>query len=591
MPDEQPSSVTTLTPITLNRRDAATAVALAILVLFTGWLRMAPGVCGSFHDDAIYVSTAEALASGQGYRLIDVPGAPLQTKYPVLYPALLSAVWYLWPIFPENLIAMQVLTLAFAAATSALVYLYLVRFGYFSRSIAAAAGVVCATVPYFLYFAVQTMAEMPFALATVAALWGVELLDLRRQTSKRGQFGWGMLLAVPFLCRSIGATIVVTSLWVLWRNGRPLRWVTAGAACAAAPWVLWSLLGRGIWDSNPVDGYYTDYLGCWSSTGLAMVARVFSRNAVMIAHGSTELPLEGVSALVGPWLGRGYTFIVLAVLGLAPWLAMMPDLRKNRPLPWMLLGTLGAMLVWSWPPYRFVVPILPFVCAYLLQALATALGALQPATQRPFARVVAAAGLVVIVLANAVLLGRHAQQVHETGYPLARLTDSRVDWSSYERTFAWVSDHSRPQDVMAAGLDSMVALYTGRPAFRPFVYNPGRLFYGDAAADAELLEPEQLATILQRYQPRYLVRSPMPGFMEEHPLEKLLSEVRDRYPDWLEVVYQDANPRFTVYRLDSRHAPGKVSPAEVRSPTTATPQVLTGQTGDEGPSESSGAQP
>ena len=583
--DQQPA------PIALTRRDAATAVALAILVFFTGWLRMAPGVCGSFHDDAIYVSTAEALASGQGYRLIDVPGAPLQTKYPVLYPALLSAVWYVWPSFPENLIAMQVLTLAFAAAAAALVYQYLVRFGYFSRAIAAAAGVVCATVPYFLYFAVQTMAEMPFALATVAALWGVEQLINSPSTNKREQFGWGLLLAVPFLCRSIGATIVVTSLWVLWRNGRPLRWVAAGASCAAAPWVLWSLLGRGIWDSNPVDGYYTDYLGCWSSTGLAMVARVFSRNAVMIAHGSTELPLEGVSALVGPWLGVGYTFIVLAVLGLAPWLAMIPDLRKNRPLPWMLLGTLGAMLVWSWPPYRFLVPILPFVCAYLLQALTSMVGALEPATERPRARLIAAAGLVAIVMANGVLLARHAQQVYETGYPLARLTDSRVDWTSYERTFAWVRDHSESQDIVASGLDSMVALYTGRAAFRPFVYNPGRLFYGDAPADADLLAPEQLVAILNRYQPRYLVRSPMPGFMEEHPLEKLLGEMRQRYPDWLEVVYQDANPRFTVYRLDARHAPGQVPTTQVLTGQSDLDQSGTSQSGNAGQGETSTASP
>ena len=40
--------------------------------------------------------------------------------------------------------------------------------------------------------------------------------------------------------------------------------------------------------------------------------------------------------------------------------------------------------------------------------------------------------------------------------------------------------------------------------------------------------------------------------------------------------------RFTVYRLDARHAPGNVSPAEAHARATAAPQVLTGQPVDEG---------
>ncbi len=287
----------------LNRRDAATAVGLALLVLLSGSLRMAPGVCGSFHDDAIYVSTASALAHGQGYRLVDVPGEPLQTKYPVLYPAVLSVVWRIAPDFPANVWAMQAITLAFGAAAVALAYLYLVRFGYVSRRVAASAGVVCATAPYFLYFAVQTMAEMPFALFSIVALWGVESLLVRGNISRPKQFAWGAALALPFLCRTIGVTVIVAGLGVLLLKRRPLRWCASGTVCAALLWILWSLAGRGIWDQNPVDGYYTDYLGCWSSTGVTMVGRVFSRNLLMVAHGSAELPLEGLSAAISHEIG------------------------------------------------------------------------------------------------------------------------------------------------------------------------------------------------------------------------------------------------------------------------------------------------
>ena len=45
---------------------------------------------GYLHDDTLYVSSARSLAEGRGYRIPSLPNAPAQTKYPVLYPWLLS---------------------------------------------------------------------------------------------------------------------------------------------------------------------------------------------------------------------------------------------------------------------------------------------------------------------------------------------------------------------------------------------------------------------------------------------------------------------------------------------------------------------
>ena len=77
----------------LRRSDLAVALGLAVVLLALGSWMMVPGVIGVYHDDAIYVTTAKALAQGDGYRLINLPGTPPQTKYPILYPFLLAAVW------------------------------------------------------------------------------------------------------------------------------------------------------------------------------------------------------------------------------------------------------------------------------------------------------------------------------------------------------------------------------------------------------------------------------------------------------------------------------------------------------------------
>ena len=47
---------------------------------------------GDIHDDSLYYVSAKSLAGGH-YRIESLPGEPAQTKYPPLYPLLLSIAW------------------------------------------------------------------------------------------------------------------------------------------------------------------------------------------------------------------------------------------------------------------------------------------------------------------------------------------------------------------------------------------------------------------------------------------------------------------------------------------------------------------
>src|SRR5580692_2323512 len=49
------------------------------------------------HDDGLLFSSARSLGSGAGYRIPSLPENPYQTKYPPLYPALLSVIWKVNP--------------------------------------------------------------------------------------------------------------------------------------------------------------------------------------------------------------------------------------------------------------------------------------------------------------------------------------------------------------------------------------------------------------------------------------------------------------------------------------------------------------
>src|SRR6266851_9436610 len=129
----------------LRRQDALVCLLLAGVMIAACGRHIFDPRCGEYHDDAIYVSTAKALADGEGYRLAHLPGAPPQTKYPPLYPALLALLWKLGPDFPANLPLLKGLSLLCGVAALALAYLFLVRFCYASRNAAFAAGLLCAT--------------------------------------------------------------------------------------------------------------------------------------------------------------------------------------------------------------------------------------------------------------------------------------------------------------------------------------------------------------------------------------------------------------------------------------------------------------
>src|SRR5512143_3364268 len=73
------------------------AIALAVaLVAIPNW------PAGVFQDDGIYVILGKALASGEGYRYIHLPGAPYATHYPPGYPLFLALLWKISPQFPQN---------------------------------------------------------------------------------------------------------------------------------------------------------------------------------------------------------------------------------------------------------------------------------------------------------------------------------------------------------------------------------------------------------------------------------------------------------------------------------------------------------
>ncbi len=141
---------------------ASSLMAICLLFVF--------GVCsihptyffGVTHDDMQYFSSAKALAEHRGYVAANLPGSPVATKYPVLYPWLLSWVWRLDPSFPENLTWAVGVNVLFGLLFILAAYRLIRRMQGLSEWEALAVTAFCALHPLMLFYSADLMAEVPF---------------------------------------------------------------------------------------------------------------------------------------------------------------------------------------------------------------------------------------------------------------------------------------------------------------------------------------------------------------------------------------------------------------------------------------------
>lgn len=528
-----------VTKFSYQRRDKLIFAALVLMVLALGYSRMVPAVCGAYHDDGIYVLTAKALAQGQGYRLTFLPNSPFQTKFPILYPALLAIIWKLWPSFPNNLFLMKWLTLFCGAATVGLSYLYLIRFGYFSRSVAGISALVCATSPMFLFFSTETLSEMPFACLVIITLWFFEAQLEKPDRERYQQFFLGVLLALPFLCRTVGVTLVLAGLLVQYYKGRPLRWMAIGTTVVMLPWVLWMVAGLGAWNHDPISGYYTDYLGWWAAMGWTSVIRYISYNVLNILRYSITIPFEGFADILESTSSFGLFYFIL-FLGLIIFITLLGKLRTWRILPLFIVIYLSLVMLWPWTPYRFLIPILPFLLGYLLDGI---ISSLKLGIMKNWYLFLL--GLILLIVPNFNLLYLHGKQASQFHYSRVNLSENPPSWISYQEVFQWLKTNSRPDDVIASMEDPMISLYTGRCAVRPFKMTPGLGENGDR--ERILGSAEGLMQTLKAYKIRYLIEFPMLGL--DDVFNGLIANVKKKFPGSLRQVYAGKDKRFVIFEF------------------------------------------
>jgi hypothetical protein len=481
----------------LNQKTSERMMRSSLAAVLSGscllsYLLLTPNRFGTYHDDSIYVSTARAIADGQGYRLINLPDSLYQTKYPPLYPLVLAAAWKMKPQFPQNLNFMMLLSVIAMIGFLLITSSYLLNTEYASPKTLFAVIALTAFNWRTMILATSIYSEMLFALLTVAALHVAEKYE---KESVRWHHGvtLGLLIGLAFLTRSSGVSLLIAvGIYFVFRR----RWRQAMLAIGIASlfvigWAAWCYAHRTTSEVGNA-AYYTSYLGDLQSilknlseegggsplAGLLAIVgqNLFGAIIVSIPVVCLGLNYDSISHLSGAWLGLAVGLILFVFLVIAA--GFLRHCRRGfRLLHLYVLSYLILHLFWPYASYdRFLMCVLPFLLLFLMTELEVPIALIRKSKNRKFgARIDALFVGLVLFFAISFLAYSYGSGISRTLGTLKAVANHAAE---DDKLIQWINENTNLSDILICYRDPKYYLYTGRRAISFSWPKPGSSWEG-----------------------------------------------------------------------------------------------------------------
>ncbi|MBZ5633119.1 MAG: hypothetical protein LAO55_08315 [Acidobacteriia bacterium] len=414
---------------------------------------------GDLHDDSLYFVSAKSLADGGGYRIESLPGEPPQTKYPPLYPLLLSVAWHIDAQFPHNLpIAAWISWLALPAVLLQMAALY--------PALGISGGrawlllFLFAANPYVILFSTQLLSEMLFLALSLAAML---LAERAAKGSAGAAVAAGVVAGLAYLARSAGLALLLAAVIYLWplRKQRRNAWLFAASMLPfIAGWMIWARLHQTA-TNDPSLIYYLDYVRY-------EIYSVSFRDLHLFLWKNLDGFLWGLGGLLIPKIMDSQFLKILAeVVAIAMISGVVRLFRRGHARLYALFSLITAVLlvIWHFPPNeRFVLPIFPLALAGLLVEAEHLVGMLRTALRhRDRGQRVVAAGFAVVVAA--IFAGSLAIQLFMDATFLPEDTrQHRLRNIDRLAAYGWIRSRVPAEASFLAADDVLLFLYTGHRA-------------------------------------------------------------------------------------------------------------------------------
>jgi hypothetical protein len=510
---------------------------------------------GAYHDDAVLWLSAQSLAENHGYRIPQLPENPAQTKYPPLYPALLSLVWRLAGAFPANLRFLTAVQWSFCPIFLGMAWFFFRQSGF---GVLAAYGLtlILALCPITIILAVSPLTELPFSTVLLAVM---VLLGANRDRSDgrsldaRWSLIAGLLAAVAFLIRTNALVLAVSVplLLILERRVRAAITFLIPIASAIAGWQLWCLRNAFAAKDN-VTSYYTSYIGFYLRTFSwgDLPHRMWVNFASII---------EALAQLVFFSVDHTYAVRVLGWLLTVTATAGVVTLFRSgvRHYPAFAALFVFVLVLWQYPSdTRFVYPLFPLYLA----GLATKLREIAMLGVTTWRRKPGADRVVVVVMLSLIALiglGSFGSALHGLTSVLPDyFADRQTQRAEMMPVYAWIKDHTNSDKTFAVYDDTLLYLNTGRRGYMPALL-PSLIYGQDTNAIQDYVL--ELGSFWRAKQVAYVLvtKYDFRRDLQETALGSLRNLVQDRKR--FQPLYSDDTAQ--VYGLPAEPAP---SHAQVR---------------------------
>jgi hypothetical protein len=475
-------------PRARTARAAAPLAALVILAIGIALIDALP--VGVAFDDGMYVILAKAIATGHGYRWLNLPGAPPATHFPPGYPALLALLWKVFPRFPANVLAFKAANaLLLAIAGGATVVYARRRFGFSPLSAGVVAIAGCAVIPV-LILSTSVLSEPLFlALLIPILLFAERVVEGERRT--RDLVVLGLLAGLATLVRTHGialtgglaiALVVRPALRaatnadrrpVLRGRLREAAIVVVSAALVMLPWQLWARANQGF-VPKPMRGLYESYAD-WMARGLQSEGvSVLWRTSLRTSSEITGMFATLATPLAFSW-ARLVTLLALAALLVA---GLKRSWRSAPVTTLFLAAYLAIVIVWPFGPTRFVWGIWP-LCVLMFMLGAVEIKSWVPRT--PTVEATRAALLACALFVSVGYVRYNVRGFREHWWS----TVARAQAEIIRPVVVWTRSRTRPDDVIASTVEPAVYLYTGRLAVPVTAFNVRDYFRPPTVGEAE----------------------------------------------------------------------------------------------------------
>ena len=522
-------------------------IVLGLLVGIAGVWSSNKEVLGLFHDDGIYAVVAKSLSNGAGYRIISLPFAPDQTKYPFLYSYILSWLWSLDPKFPDNIGLLKSANAAFLAVTFVLSYLfYRCRVKGEETEGLLFAALVCIN-PAVFSFTDFTVSDILFLLLSLSAF---VIFDASEQcTSRPGSVTLlALIVALGCLTRSAAVPLAVAgAVHFAWsKRYRDLTHYVCLVVLFIIPWWLWVRA-----HSNHTASSLLQYYVSYSSEPPAFVIMWFDPfGAVEIVWGNLRYIVEALDLIFQSRIIPGLLLPVGIVLALGIWRSFNDQTVFFRSY---VVLYLALVVTWPFHPLRYLIPLVPGIYFFLFRGVQAAEFHLNNFITSEIRKKVLC-HLVRITFALVVVLhvGWISNYLFSKDGATTRVWFGKrlpASWQGFSETFEWIRNNTDESTILATTYDPMYYLYTGRRSIQPGLHKPATYFYPYGQAVPDVGSPGEIRAELKSLGVGFIVIHRLNNDEEQSAHSRLWAELMRSYRTRPEPIFISSDSKHRIYAL------------------------------------------